>query len=379
MTKQFIDHKFVARGEAVRGDVSAPITIQGTYSDFEHRPVQCIVMSDTSSWPDGFDAFNEENPCCLKGKTHDGEEIWVSKLAQVSPSLNPKANQAHWKGVAETFIKGDLDEFDATGGEFICTAYIPPTPIAVSDARCTPSSDGTITMDDSPREGVRWNTKFGMAELIDNYDYVDDKVGFDTTLIRIQRCQIVIKFEGNGLISLRDILQELPKVLDETLWLVSFLSRKRIAWYAGDLMFRPNTGPTQDFKQAIILRQSWLGYESQVGAGKSWSDLLVHPKELRKGLFRELLTNYEKSVYKKVIRRTLPYILMSYERGYLEAHIGNVYSALESLMAGFRSETDNINPHFLQPDTFNQLAVKIEQVIAEEVEDQEVAQGITKK
>ncbi len=173
--KQLVDHEFVARGEAFRGDISAPITIRGTYSDFEPKPVQCIVMPETSVWPSGFNAFNEANPAQMKCKAHDGEDVWISGLSQVSSYGN--GDQMHWEGVAETFLKGDLDEFDATDGEIICTAYIPPTALARTDANYTYSNDGTIVMElhGSAREGIRWNTKLGLAELIDNYEYINEK------------------------------------------------------------------------------------------------------------------------------------------------------------------------------------------------------------
>jgi hypothetical protein len=377
--KQLVDHEFVARGEAFRGDVSSPITIRGIYSDFEPKPVQCIVMPEASVWPRGFNAFDEVNPAQLKGKAHDGDGIWISGLSQVSSTHS--GDQMHWKGIAETFLKGDLDEFDATDGEIICTAYIPPTPIAMADVSYTLSYDGTIVMDlhDGTREGVRWNTTRGLAELIDNYNYVDEKTGINKTVIRIQRCQIVIKFKSTGLVSLGDILRELPTILDETLWLVTFLCRKRIAWYAGKAVFIPGAGPTKNFKQAIIHRRSWLGYESQMGAGESQLDLLVPPKELRKELFQELITNYETSEHKEVIRRTIPHILMSYERGYLEAHIGNAYLALESLVAGLSLDKDDTVAQLLQSAAFKRLTKKIKQTIHEEVKDPATAQGIIKK
>ncbi len=205
------------------------------------------------------------------------------------------------------------------------------------------------------------------------------KNGINKTVIRIQRCQIVIRFKSIGLVSLGNILRELPTILDETLWLVTFLGRKRIAWYAGEAVFIPGGGPTQNFKQAVIHRRSWLGYESQIGSGELQLDLLIPPKELRRELFQKLITSYEASKYKEVIRRTIPHILVSYERGYLESHIGNAYLALESLVAGLSSERDDTVAQLMQSATFKQLTKKIKQTIHEEVKERATAQGIIKK
>jgi hypothetical protein len=116
-----------------------------------------------------------------------------------------------------------------------------------------------------------------------------------------------------------------------------------------------------------------------MGAGESQLDLLIPPKELRKELFQKSITNYETSEHKEVIRRTIPYILMSYERGYLEAYIGNAYLALESLVAGLSPDRDDTVAQLLQPAAFKRLTKKIKRTIHEEVQDQATAQGIIKK
>lgn len=372
------DREFVARGEIRQGDVSVPVTIRGTYSEFEPKPVHCMVVLESDKMPEGFKVFDDSYRLVnLSGVAHDGDKIRISALTEVSTTFS--GGRTHWEGDAELFLKGDLDEIDVAGGEIVFSAFIPPSPIALADVNYTKSYDGTIemTLYDGDRAGIRWNTKLGMAELIDNYAYVDNKIGIDEALIRIRRCEITIRTKGIPKISLGTALEELPEILDESLWLVSFLGRKRIVWYAGEALFIPAKGSGKPFAHAIVHRQRLLGYEGRMGYGRSRHDLLISPKLLRKGLFQDLLTAYETSKYHDVVRKTIPYIMASYEQGYFEAHIGNAYLALETMIAGLGSVEGNES--LLAKSDFKRLREKIKQTIEEDIKNPEIVESMKKK
>ena len=374
---QTATHDFIAHGELIRDDESMPVTITGTYPSFGPDSVQCTVIPETPGTPPKITPFIPGGGSQIRGRCEDGEKIWISELIEDSTTYSD--GQVTWKGVARLFIKGNLDDFDSTGGSINCAAYIPPTPLAIANVGYVPSYDGTIRFqDDKARVGMRWATKWGEAELIDNYQYTKDNVKLNSALIRIQRCQVNFRLVSQGVTSLREIINELRGVLDDALWFVSFLSRRRIAWYSAEAVFIPGDGPTKRFQKAIAHRQQWLGYHSETEKELSWTDLLITPNTLRDGLLQPLLDSYQSSPHKAVIRRTIPYILVSYETGYFEGHIGSAYSAIESLVDGLDSDEGGKDLCILDFEQFVPLVSKLKSTIESEVKDTQVARALTK-
>src|SRR5437868_15422930 len=103
------------------------------------------------------------------------------------------------EGIATFFIEGKLSDFDASKGKTVCIVSLTPTPLALlTEGYYLRKWDGTIVRRGKNlkrRRGIRWKTKLGQAELIDNYDYIDEKVGFDSASIQVRKCQITIKVE----------------------------------------------------------------------------------------------------------------------------------------------------------------------------------------
>ena len=285
-------------------------------------------------------------------------------------------------GKAETFIKGNLNEFDPSGGEIICSVYIPTTPLAIVNSNHRLYPDGTIYIEnpDEKREGIKWNTKYGVAELTNNYIYADEDVGIDKAMLRIQRCQIILKIKSKEIVSLKLILQELSQIFDDTLWLLSLLSRRRITWYAGEAVYLPgNNSQTKNFKKAFIHRERHLGYEGTMGFGEHEIDLLITADTLRGQLFQTLLTSYNSSRYKETIQQAIIYVLMTYERSYLEAYIGIIYLALETLISGLGGEIKNKPQKLLKPSEFKKLRKILGEITEEEIKDSRKYQEIVNR
>jgi len=367
---------FVARGDAFRDDTSLPVTISGSYSCFGSDPVQCTVVPDAEKLPSrSSDLFDDQHTIQLRGKTELGKEIWIPRFRVASTTH--AGDQVSWKGTAEFFAEGNLDEFDASGGNIICSAFVPPTPIARSDCHYVPSYDGTIALEHGERQGIRWNTILGEAEFIDNYEYHYEKVGLDQALIRVQRCQVSIEIQPAGLVSLRSILSDLEDALDEGLWLSSFLSRRRIAWYGAKVVFFPGDDSEEGFREATARRRQWLGFESETQADPSWIDLLVKKQDLMDGLFQQLLTNYKASPFHNTIRRAIINLLTSHERGYVEAQLGSVYATLEGFVDGLGQ--DGQVTYLLDSSRFKKLSKKLREFIRDEIGDHGIAEGVIKK
>jgi len=323
--------------------------------------------------PTGFDdLFDDLGTLQLAGRTEHGKDVWIPRF--LVSSTTHAGGQVSWKGTAELFVEGDLEEFDASGGTIICSAFIPPTPLALPRGGYTPSYDGTVAYEGEERKGIRWNTALGEAELIDGYDYSYEKAGLDEALIRVRRCQVVVKIESSVTVSLKSVSSDLENALDEPLWLLSLLSRKRMAWYEAQIIFLPpEDSPDKSLHQTTVRRKQWLGYESERQKDISWTDLLAERKALVDGLFQQICTNYTTSPFKEVIRRSIPYILAAHEIGYIETRLGILYSALEGLVNGLD------RGYILDRSPFDRLAKKLRSVIREEIEEKDVAQAIIKK
>ena len=371
---------FVARGDAFRDDVSVPVTIIGSYDSLGYGPVQCTVILDTEQPRLALgDLFDDQRTTQLRGRTRLGKGIWIPRFRLEGTTFAD--DQISWKGTAELFVEGvvgDLNEFDASGGEITCLAFIPPTPIALSHAVYAREGDGTTTIVEGERKPICWNTTLGAAELIDTYRYHDgEKAGLDQASIRVRRCQVTIKIQSSGTVSLRSISRDLEDALDEALWLLSFLSRKRIPWYGAEVYFDPGDGSSRDFRKAVVRREQWIGYEHERQAEFSWVDLLVKQEALREGLFQQLYANYEASPFRNTIHRIIPYLLMSHGRGYIEPRLGIIYSALEGLVSSL--DEDNQVGCLLDPHSFKNLSKKLRFLIQKEIEEQDIVEGINKK
>jgi hypothetical protein len=373
--REITDHDFVASGEYFRNKSSIPVVIHGTYSEFEHKPVRCLVIPDKTEQNSQI-VLDEHATEDLKGIAQDGENVWISELTFTSS--HGFHDSFYWEGTAENFIKGNLEEFDATEGKIFCNLFIPPTPLAQTHGYMC-NFDGTIGFEHPSRErkGVSWTTKYGSVELIDGYSYAKHQIGIDSAIIRIQRCQISFEIRHNGYISLASVFKECTSMFDDALWLASLLSRKRLAWYAGDAVFIPNDNNVKTpFQKATIRRNLHLGYESSMGHGEYESDLLIHPDKLKTGLFQELLTNYTNSKYRDAIQRAIMYILMSYEKAYFEAYIGIIYLALETLVAGLSVSREKENTKILDATSLKQLLDQLERAIRQETKDEKAALGL---
>lgn len=373
--KKISSSNFVARGKMESDNVSIPVIVHGTYNSYEPTPVSCTISPDGRHKALGH--ISNFDKVEIKATTNEGQEIRILGLNQISSSYN--GSKTIWKGIANLFIKGQLKYFRATGTEIHCSMYIPYTPLARAEVSYTPSYDGTITLDKkSKRDGIKWKTSWGQVELIDNYEYVEDKIGIDKATIRIRKCQAHLIIKPKGRFSLEKLIKELPDSFDETFWLISFLSRKRIVWYGVDIVALPNKeNPT--YRQAAAYRQSWLGFHQDQDREQSWIDMVLKLEDLRNGLFEELIKNYQLSQYKTTIRRTIPFLLMSYEQGYFESHIANIYAALETIVAGLSSNSKDDTSDSLSPKDFEQLTRKIKAVIKEEIDDEKIRDRIIGK
>jgi hypothetical protein len=380
-------HEFVAHGEITRGNVSVPVTIVGKYPSHGAGKVECKVVTGAANWPQEFEGlFDFQNPIALRGKTEAGHDIWSPELRLTSATrgfinIPSSGDLISIEGNVPFFIEGDLSNFDPSIGRFSCVVSLTPTPLAL----LTPGyylsyPDGTIARRGKlgkKRKGIRWYTKFGQAELIDNYNYIDDKVGFDPASIQIQKCQITIQIRiHRRTTSLKNVFTELENILEEPLLLLSFLSRRNVSWYEARATFF-SKDHSQPHRDAIVRHQQDLAYDGDIDVTASRFNVPINPQILSEGLFQTLLTTYRQSPLKNTIRQTIQYLLVTNESGYFEANLGLTYAALESLIDGL-SKHHRIS-YLMGSSKFDKLTKKLEQVIRTEISDPDIAKSVVDK
>jgi hypothetical protein len=366
---------FVAEGEAIIGDARIPVTIAGKHPAYlGPDPVECKVIPHTGDLPPEFDeAYKTGRKMELEATTEFNRQIWIPRFD--IHQLGHSGNLVRWEGVAELFVAGDLGEFDTSEASIVCQVYVPRTELALSRVGYQYNLDGSIVLKGGERKSIRWNTRLGEAELAEIHEYyLDEAINLDRAKIQVQRCQVQIKPNLSGITSLKSVAVELEEALDASLWLLSFLGHKRIAWYAANIVFlHPD-----DYRIAEVRRKQWLGYERDMGSDLSHFQLLINRASLQNSdLFQRLWDNYQASPFESAIRRTIPYILSSYERSYTEMRIGMAYLALESLVDGLSENSGLTN--LLGSSRFKRLSKAVKQLIYDHVVDRETADGIAEK
>ena len=372
MNDSVLDKTFIARGELslARTSNSIPVLVSGNYKLHDSDAVRLKIIPKIDEIPEIFrKPFGW--PFSFEGKTEFGEDIWIEylKIHQISG-----LNQIVWKGSAVKFVSGNLQEFDPKDTTLLLQISVSPTPILVPEISYMLRPDGTITNDDdrSPT-GIKWETSYGEATLIDSYQYLNDqKIGHKKALYRIQDHQIQIHHKPDGNTSFKSILSELESSLHNSLILLSFFGRKRVAWYEAEVNYYGD-----NFISAFTRIQTWFGYHQDQSIERYHVDLLVVTQKLRDGIFKDLLNNFQSSKFKETIERTIPHILSSYEDGYLESHLGNVYAALESIVGGL-SEANKIS-YSLGSSKFKKLKKELQGLIVTVVEEEETINSIVKK
>lgn len=360
--------EFVAQGTATHEGVSIPVTITGRYNLRGTDPARCSVITMGDALPAGFRA-----PFELRGKTDRGTSIWIPDFEITGGRPNP----VQWTGVAESYIEGDLEEFDASEGQIICRAFLPPSAIAGWRSHWEYGQDGTVSLRyEEERQGIAWESPLGKVTLIDNFDLESDRLGIDDATIHIRRLQAEVEVTHGEMMRLDQILSGLDQSLEDALWLLSLAGHKRLAWYEAEAVFYPNRDSDQPIRVATARRNQWLGYTTTSDAHDGIY-LPVKRRVLANACFADLHRAYQASAFKDVIQRAIMYLLVSYEQGYFESHLANVYSALETMVDGIGGTGDIANP--LRKGAFDKLAKRLREVIREEITDKEIQDAIIKK
>ncbi len=329
--------EFVCEGFFIKNDVSLPVTIKGKYDLYSSEPVVLIVSKKSDiPYPTGFKVLDEAISTELIGTAQDGDGIWVSSLSPFSTTTWGGEGQVMWEGPAELFVKGNLREFDSAGTKIICSLFLTPTVLSKPETGYSLDGDGTISFNENnDRRSLCFDTPWGKAELLDNYYYLDEKLGFDDALLRIRRSTLTLYVDISEKTSIKDLFQKISQELEPYFWLISFLGRDWVIWYSGEILALPKDDDRDNFRHGYAKKERHLNYLTSP-RDDHWFQLLVKREWLLNNGMNFLLNNFFNSPYKGVITRSIQYLIMSYEDSYFDSLLSNVYTALECLVTGLR-------------------------------------------
>jgi hypothetical protein len=278
-----------------------------------------------------------------------------------------------FEGDVGCYLSGNIDITVNINDNIFIKAQISSSPTIDPEWIYTTRFDGTITSHEStPRIGIQWQYKDGIAKLLNNYEYFVDENLDKSALVRITTNSVFIEYKSKNEEGLSQILLDFQKSIYEDLLLLSFIGRKRVICYEADISFKKGNTKHQIFARY----RTWQGFYN-LPSDQSFLRSLITPNTLRSGIFSQLINSYRNSKYNKIINRTIPYLLTSYEDGYLETHLVNAYAALESMIAGL--DEDDSSGFILDKSIFNSLAGKIKKVINTEISDKYIARNIINK
>lgn len=364
------NNTFFAQGIYHHGQHCIPAQLYGSYKSHSPDPVTIVVFSENEDAPDIFDrSMRYPYSVWFDGKTEMDQPIWMMgiKPQQIT-------GLKRLEGDVNIYIEGDLDAYAEADRQILIHAKISPTPLIIPEWTYSQNDDGTITRvgTDRERTGISWENEHGKALLIDFYEYMNLGQENQGTSVRIRTDSLFLTIIPHTKTALKAILFQLPKILHEDLNLLSFIGRRRIVCYeaTGEIKHEETN------HVAFSRYKTWRGFYN-LPSDQSSLRSLIKPQALRDGVFHQLLLNYRASPYKAIIGRSIPYLITSYEDGYIETHLVNAFAALESMVDGI-GEALNYS-YLLGSSPFNKLSGKIKDIIHHEVEDPIISQGIIKK
>jgi len=216
---------------------------------------------------------------------------------------------------------------------------------------------GEIENKRKDEDAVCWENEFGEFAIADFYKYEKGRVGIGEAIYRIKVYQIRIKKKFDHSFFIEELIPEIERELEDILWLLSFINRRRIFWYEISI----DIVPIDSAKEMIWIPKFIKRRKIFLPKETKWKDCLIAQPDLAKGGLYRLLEEYKKSSMKAELRRAIIYTIASYERDTIEAQIQSIYLALEVLV---NTLSENYNIHDIIPRvSFRALSKQLKETI----------------
>lgn len=372
------EQEFLSRGELTWGNATHPATLRGSYHRFQPNSLRFTLMSEQPEVWSNIAQHGGILAADFLGTTDNNESVWLSGLGDVSTTFTFPGVKV--EGRADLFAKGDFLDFEGSQGSTRAMAFIPPVPALIPSSIFEYHPGGAIVPQPSDGSAIRWRTSLGEAVLTGQFDYVPGQIGSEESIQRVKRHAIEITVDIAGTNSLKTLVSNLSDALDEPLWILSFLARRRVVWHSAEAEFiSDQSHNTADVRRVVAQRRCWLGYDDWTEGGNSRHWPLVKRQALSDGLFQTMVSEYLGSAHKEVIHRTIAYILMAHERVYMESQIGSAYLALESMVSGLGPDDDPEVGNILSNSVFRRLSKAIKKSLEEAAPNESVVSAMKEK
>jgi hypothetical protein len=373
--------EFIAKGVLHRGQHQFSAVAKGIINPLLPDPVNCIIVQESQEeQPNGIgnslthEAYDYPLPVEFSGVEQNGRQIYIKDLIPTY-TTSFSGNITSYEGSATLILTGDLDRTDFTGRKIKYSFFISPTPLAIPAVSYINSYDGTITIGgDRTRDGISFQLEGRNYELNDNYTYIDDSKGPNKAITRIQSCTLTVNIESKRTASFRDYLELIDIKLKNVFWILSFLSRKRVVWYACEALGYPTDGIDDGFKTMLAKRHIGASNFIQKKYDDDWLDLLVTREGLENGGLQNLILNFQNSPHQQSILRAIKQLVLSYDDGYLESNLGYVYGALECLVNSVDYD-GRISGPIIQKKDFSRLKHEVINSIKNHVADEQASEA----
>lgn len=364
------DKTIFAQGIFHFGEDKVKVYSSFSYLSHSPEPIDVIFWSEENEVNRIFDSsLSYPGVAWFDGKSENGENIQI-----LGVNVEELIDFHRIKGTGNFFTKGEINYIPKKTSVVPIYLNLSDCPIIIPERSYRTKYDGTISFNDDNKErhGIIWASEKGEATLIDYYSFINDVIWNFDLLVRLKKNTLILNFETQGDIDIKSILYQIPRFLFDDLNLISFLSRMRVVVEEASINYKEG----EKYIDAFSRYKSWHGFRS-LPTNQRFPYNIIDSKHLRDGLFNTLITNFKKSPYKEVIRKTIPFLLSSYEDGYIETILINAYAGLESMVDGISKIYKN--EYLLNNNQFKRLTRKIKETIRQEISDDEIFEGVAKK
>lgn len=191
--------------------------------------------------------------------------------------------------------------------------------------RQTHHYNGNIELKPGYPEEIQWQTPFGVAEARMNYVYEEEIISGDKAVVQMRMPSISVKLDLTKPYSVKEVMEGLKQEMHDVCLLFALCSRQRVDWFDIGMTLRVR-GPHFVNVADPKIRQS----ANKIIYSERFEELINH-RDLVSGGFENLLAKFRASPHSELLRRTIPFIVVSYAPGFTETKFFLCYSALNAL------------------------------------------------
>jgi len=300
-----------------------PVGIEVSYSKHVPGSAEISVFCKTSEWKQLAKVLNNRQ---------GGLEVFGYDERGRALRLENARLKSHRGARAEFDCMGFTFGFESTGDaqshEYSVEVRIPNTALARTSLSEGHSYLGTIQSKRKPDDGIRWRSPLGDFLIADFYHFESDHLHESDVLVRVSATELRHYRKGQPPLDLKTLADRVEEVIEEPIYLLSFLSRKQLHWFEIRTNVHIEGSNGSEWREFLRRREvAWDITEHQF--------LLADPLRLGGDGFDQLLGRLKSSAMKKWLLRAMMYCVASHCERSLETCLSMAYLAVESLFKAY--------------------------------------------